>query len=260
MRYSLFFVLLVFLLACQSSPVQEVLEQEETPDHFNHIKDEKARNILEAAIEYAGGLEAWGNIKRLRYDKTFTLLSASGEIEKTFEQVHDYTTHPKVIDIQSTENGTLIHTRFADNIYTQTADGEPTEKTPAAIEKGINTSTYVIGLPYKLLDPGAEITYAGERTMDTGQVVDVLRVSYSPAQHGNHSSADTWYFYFDQENQNVVANFIESPDHFSLVENISFQRVGGTLFYKDRKSYRVDSLGNKLYLRAEYTYENFLVE
>ena len=96
--------------------------------------------------------------------------------------------------------------------------------------------------------------------MDTGQVVDVLRVSYSPAQHGNHSSADTWYFYFDQENQNVVANFIESPDHFSLVENISFQRVGGTLFYKDRKSYRVDSLGNKLYLRAEYTYENFLVE
>ena len=96
--------------------------------------------------------------------------------------------------------------------------------------------------------------------MDTGQVVDVLQVSYSPEQHANHSSADTWHFYFDQENQNVVANFIESPDHFSLVENTSFQRIGGTLFYKDRKSYRVDSLGNKLYLRAAYTYENFRVE
>ncbi|MEO0724768.1 MAG: DUF6503 family protein [Bacteroidota bacterium] len=260
MRHPLLFVLLVFLLACQSSPVQEVAEQEETPDHFSHIKDEKARNILEAAIDYVGGLEAWGNINRLRYDKTFTLFSASGEVEKTFKQIHDYTTRPKVIDIQSTENGTLIHTRFADNVYTQTADGEPTEKTPAVIEKGLNTSTYVIGLPYKLLDPGAEITYAGERTMDTGLVVDVLQVSYSPAQNANHSSADTWYFYFDQDNQNVVANFIESPDHFSLVENTSFQRVGKTLFYKDRKSYRVDSLGNKLYLRAEYTYENFLVE
>lgn len=257
MRYTI--ILFLFLTACQSAPVKEVVA-EETPDHFSHIEDEKARNILEAAVDYAGGLEAWRKISRLRYDKTFSLFSASGEVEKTFEQIHDYTVSPKVIDIQSVENGTLIHTRLVDTVYTQTADGEPTEKTQTAIEKGINTSTYVIGLPYKLLDAGAEVIYAGEKTMDTGQVVDVLEVRYNPTQHANHSSADTWYFYFDQENRNMVANFIVSPDHFSLVENTSFQRVGGTLFYKDRKSYRVDSLGNKLYLRATYTYENFVVE
>lgn len=259
MQYTLIFVLFFFLSACQPAPMQEEVA-EETPDQFSHIEDEQARAILKAAVNYAGGLEAWRNINRLRYDKFFSLLSASGEIEKTFEQKHDYTAKPKIIDIQSIENGTLTHTRLADNVYTQTADGEPTEKTQAAIEKGINTSTYVIGLPYKLLDAGAAVVYVGEKKMDTGQVVDVLQVSYNPTQHANHSSADTWYFYFDKENRNVVGNFIKTSDHYSLIENTSFQRIEGTLFYKDRKSYRVDSLGEKLYLRAEYTYDNFLVE
>ena len=251
-------IVVVGFSACRTDLSSESAIVDEDP--YAHIEDEKARLIIQSAIEYAGGLDTWQQMRRLQYTKNFSLLLASGETEKRYEQVHDYTMEPYLIDIQSLENGQMIHTRLADGVYSRTQDGEPVDVSQEALEKGMNTSTYVIGIPFKLIDPGAEITYEGELTLDDGRLVDVIRFSYDAKAHDNHSSSDTWKFYFDKENREVVANFIITPDHYSLVENLTTERVGGILFNKERKSYRVDSAGNKLYLRASYVYDNYEVQ
>lgn len=226
-------------------------------DPYAQIEDAQARTIIQASIEHAGGIERWQNIKQLRYTKDFQLSLESGEVEKTYEQVHDYQYDPLVIDIQSVENGQTIHTQLEEGIYTRTIDGNPADVTQDALAKAVNTSTYVIGMPFKLLDPGAKISYEGETTMHDGRTVDVIRVDYNAEENDNHSTTDTWKYYFDKPDRKIVANWVKTSDHYSMVENISFVRVNGILFNRERKSYRVDSLGKRLWLRAAYIYDNY---
>jgi hypothetical protein len=242
----------VILLACET-PREQV-------DPYAQIQDEKARAIIQTSIEHAGGIARWQNLKRLSYTKDFQLFLESGEVEKTYEQVHDYQYDPLIIDIQSVENGQTIHTRLEEGIYTRTIDGTPADASQDVLEKAINTSTYVIGMPFKLLDPGAKIRYEGEATMHDGRTVDVIRVDYNAEAYDNHSTTDTWKYYFDKTDRKIVANWVKTSDHYSLVENISFVRADGILFNRQRKSYRVDSLGNRLWLRASYLYDNYQLD
>lgn len=247
------FVLLIILASCSPAAEQEV-------DRFAHIQDEKAREIIKASIEHAGGLALWESIKSLKYTKDFSLLHGDGSVEKAYAQVHDYRYNPLSIDIKSKENGELIHTTFKDGKYIRTKDGAATDATTAALTKAINTSTYVIGMPFKLLDPGAAIVYDGELTLEDGKLVDVVKVSYNPVKNKNHSTADVWKYYFDKDEKRIVGNWVQSSDHANIIENLTVERVGGILFNKIRKSYRLDSLGKKEYVRADYSYDNYELE
>jgi len=53
---------------------------------------------------------------------------------------------------------------------------EPYDTTQEALEKAVNTSLYVVSMPFKLLDPGAEIQYLGEETLAGGQALDVIQL------------------------------------------------------------------------------------
>jgi len=245
--------MLVSCLACSSPNV-------ETTDPFVHIEEEQARSIIRAAIEHAGGLEHWQAVQWLRYTKDFQLFTASGEVEKTFEQVHNYRWQPLHIEIASTENDTLLQTVLQNGQYSRTKDGQAVNATQEALAKAVNTSVYVVSMPFKLLDPGAAISYQGEDTLADGRIVDVVQVAYNAEQHSNHSTSDVWTYFFDKDGPKIVANWVKTGDHFSLIENLSYERVDGILFNKARKSYRTDSLRNKLYLRADYLYDNYEVE
>ena len=227
-------------------------------DRYAHIEDVMARNIIKASINNAGGMDLWESIKGLKYDKDFALLDADGSVERSFSQVHDYSYDPMVIDIKSTENGSLIHTMLKDGIYTRTKDGAAAETSEEALKKAVNTSTYVIGMPFKLLDPGVAIKYDGEITFG-GKQVDVIQVSYNPEKNKNHSTADVWKYYFDKEDAKIVGNWVDAGDHANVIENLTFDRVGGILWNKKRKSWRLDSLGQKQYVRADYSYDNYQV-
>lgn len=246
MKY-LIVLALFLLMACGSS-------MEETGhDRFAQITDPDARSILAAAIDHAGGLERWDSIKRLRYTKDFSLLFASGDTERSYSQIHDYRYDPVLLDIVSIENGDTIRTVLENGSYSRTVNDSLITMDQSTLEQAVNTSTYVVSMPFKLLEPGTELKYLGEKELEDGRMVDVLEVGYG-------SDSDTWRYYFDRPERKIVANWVQTSDHYSLVENLTFERVGGILFNKERKSYRVDSLGNKLYLRAEYLYDNYQVE
>ncbi|MEL7119446.1 MAG: hypothetical protein AAFO07_08400 [Bacteroidota bacterium] len=87
-----------------------------------------------------------------------------------------------------------------------------------------------------------------------------MQVSYNADEHDNHSTTDTWKYYFDQTAGKILANWVKTSNHFSMVENLTFERVEGILFNKIRKSYRVDSLNNHFFLRADYNYGKYIVE
>ena len=251
MRYLLLLILL-FSISCT-----EHQHTEKAPNPFDQIDVPKVKEILQKAIAHAGGMEAWEAIRQLSYTKDFSLLLESGEVEKEYKQQHVYQYDPISIDIQSTENGQLIHTQLQNGQYSRTVDGQTVDVDPETLAKAINSSTYVIGIPFKLLDPGAEISYEGQQALPDGQMADVLTVSYNAEKHENHSSTDVWKYYFHPETGEVLANWVQTGDHANIIENLSFERVGGILFHKHRKSYRLDSLGNKAYLRAEYFYGNY---
>jgi len=253
-NYILFFLVLMLCACNQSSQV----------DRYAHLDDTIVKTIVKKAINHAGGIDKWESIKRLRYTKDFALLSATGEVEKTFKQVHDYqyrdSDKSDRIDIKSTENGDLIHTVYAKYEYSRTKNEDWLKIDQETLEKAVNTSLYVVGMPFKLLDEGAKITYEGETNLKDIGLVDVLRVEYDADKHDNHSTSDIWKYYFDKKDGKIVANWVQSSDHANIVENLSFERVGGILFNKKRKSYRLDSLGNKDYVRADYDYGNYQVE
>ncbi len=254
LRY--FLPVLYFLSTACSAPEETV----ETLDRYAHIEDVKARAIIRRSIENAGGIERWEAIKRLRYTKNFDLLLESGEVEKSFKQIHDYQYDPLKIEIQSEEDGTLIQTIYENGEYRRMVNGEAIEVSQEALAKAVNTSTYVISMPFKLLDPGAAIAYEGLDTLEDNRVVEMIKVSYDATEFDNHSTSDTWRYYFDSDDGKIVANWVQSSDHANIIDNISFERAGDILFNKRRKSFRVDSLGNKTFVRADYEYGNYQID
>lgn len=260
MKHFVLFLLISLLLVCAGcSPTAATEVETAAEDVYQHIEDEKARALIKASVEFAGGLERWNALKTMSYTKFFSLLDAEGEVEKVFDQLHQYQLDEGLIHIRSVENGDTIITQQQQGEYTRTINGALQSIEDTKLIKAINTSLYVIGIPFKLLDPGAQISYLGQDTLAGGSVAEVIEVRYDAAAHTNHSTSDVWRYYFSTDEPTIVANWVDAGDHFSLIENLSFQRVGGLLWHGQRRSYRVDSAGNRLYLRAEYTYDNYEV-
>jgi len=246
----------ILILMCTSCQVQNKSHSEEV---FEHIEDKKARAIIQRSIEDAGGLDKWRALKSIVFKKDFFLFDSSGTVDKRFKQEHNYSFSENRISIRSQENQDILFTTLVDSVYARSKNGEELDLSQESLRKSINSSTYVLGIPFKLIDSGADISYLGEQVLNN-RSVDVVQVSYDPAKHDNHSSKNVWKFYFDTSNGRIVANWIESSDHFNIVENLEYTRVNGLLFHKHRKSYRVNEKGEKLYLRAEYRYFDYTSE
>lgn len=223
------------------------------------IQDVEAREIVERAV-FKHGIESYYNIDELRFEKTYELFNEDGSSERKVSEKHHYAYFPPKLKIESTNesNGTLSITTFENGIYQRTIDGINADVSQEKLLKAVNASLFVISIPFKLLDKGTDIKYIGIDTLDD-ILLDIVEANYNPQEYINHSSADVWRFYVDKAGI-VKYNWIKTSDHFSLVENISFQSANGIIWYDERSSFRVDSLGNKLYLRASYKYSNFEVD
>jgi len=186
-------------------------------------------------------------------------MDSLGNIEKAYQQTHIYKNHPLNIFIESIENGDTIITELKNGQYTRQINGEFVEVTEVQLAKSVNTSTYVVGIPFKLLDAGTILKYEGESVLSDGLTVDIVSATYDAERNENHSTSDVWKYYFDKKGR-VVANWVKASDHFSLVENLTYVEAGGILFNGKRVSYRVDENGDRMFLRANYNYYNYSLQ
>ena len=247
-------LLIVFYCSCQSS--------EKSLAPLQHISDTKVKGVLEKSFEKMGGLKNWQTLKRLQFQKAFALYDSLGNVERSALQQHDYTFSPEEIikinwksDSLSTQivskNGTV------EKFINQKID---TSANPTSLKNTILSSTFVIAIPFKLLDEGVVLNYDGTTTLEDAQKVEVVKAVYSPSKNANHSTPDTWWYYFDANDFRLVGYMVQHADHFSYVKNLSEANVGGFIFPSERKSWRVDENRNILYLRAAYQYADFEVK
>lgn len=254
-------LLLFFIVfsSCGPSDQPSGSPDETTPDPYLHIQDLGVKRVLQAAIEKAGGLQNWKALESLQFQKNFTLLTATGETESTAQQTHTYTFRPKekVLIEWAAEKSTHAII-YEEGKAIKTIDGtRDTTANPQSLLNTVLSSTFVISIPFKLLDDGVQLFYEGLDTLEDKRVVEVIRAVYNPDNNANHSTPDTWWHYYDAQDFTFLAYMVQHIDHFSYVKNLSFHTLDGFAFPHKRKSYRADSLRNILYLRADYEYMGY---
>ena len=99
------------------------------------------------------------------------------------------------------------------------------------------------------------LTYSGDEVFENRKV-HIIDVAFE----GDKEDADKWSYYLNTETFELVANKVIRPDHTSLIENLTFDRLTDFKFNATRKSYRLLETGEKDYLRADYFYKDFVVK
>ena len=252
---------LLFIFACTASD-KEPTSTVELNDPFELIEDHEAKDILRKAMASMGGLERWNSKKRLFFSKDIKLYREDGSVEHDVFQYHNYTFKPgSSFSITWTEDEGRHEILQEEGKLSKTIDGAPdTEANMQNLTNTVLSSVFVVEIPYNLLNPGANISYAGQDTLEEGQVVDVIQVVFDPEAHSNHTTPDTWNLYFGTESSFMLGYMVQHADHFSYVRNLSNTVVEGFTFVRTRDSWRVNEKRELLYLRATYEYGEYEIE
>ncbi|WP_425236336.1 hypothetical protein [Ulvibacterium sp.] len=184
----------------------------------------------------------------------------NGQIESEVTQRHHYVLRPHksikiswVVDRDSflIVHNDLISQKFKNNSIVEQGD---------AVKSAVNSSLYVVGMPFKLLDEGTVLTYEGPKLLNTTDTVHTIKATYEPKKHQNHSTKDEWWYHFDKNNWALVSSMVYHKPTYVLIENISVIEKKGLIFPERRKSYRCNEFGEKLFLRAEFWYEDYSIQ
>lgn len=181
--------------------------------------DPKAAAVADEVMKAMGGEKVWNNSRHLHWNffgaRTLTWDKYTGEVR---------------IDVPKDETVYLLNVN--------TMKGKATEKgeeiTDAselnkALEKAkgiwINDSYWLV-MPFKLQDPGVTLTYEGERATETGEMSDVLGLSFENVG----LTPQNKYLVFVDKNSRLVTQW-------SFYRNASDEKPGFTLPWGDYKAY-----------------------
>lgn len=259
-KYFYFFTFCIFTISFFNSCQSPIEEKKISP--LEKIKDEKVKTLLEKTFTKTGGLDNWRNKKSIQFKKYFALFDSLGNTEMSVNQIHEYNYFPnEVINIRWTKENEKHLLQSQNGKITKTINGQPDSKAkPTSLKNTVLSSTFVVNIPFNLLDEGIVFEYEGIDTLEDETIVEVLRADFNPEAYNNHSTKDTWWYYFDKNEHHLVGYMVRHADHISYVKNLSFTEVNGFTFPVERKSWRVNKNREKLYLRAEYKYSDYLIE
>lgn len=228
-------LLLIFFLAC-------------TPK-----EERKAIDLLGKSIEAHGGEKALEDLSEIQFEKWTQLLDENGNIESETVQLIQFRLKPTFKGKITWEKDSIKHVIEFDGQQTSYQMGENSVQNSGFLQakrKEFDAAFYVVMQPWKLLqDENVKLTYEGERIVFDKEV-QVIRAEYGPEE-------DVWWYYFDPKTNLMAGNEVQLKDHRSQIENLSFSQSGNLKFYGQRESYRVDENGNRMFLRAIYSYSDF---
>jgi hypothetical protein len=216
-----------------------------------------AVRLIGKSIEAHGGQNSWESLQSFSMQKESRLFMENGEIESFSQQEIEFRLSPFFETKMTWEKDSILHRLIFDGIKTRYWMGEneiQNEGFLSSKKKDIDAAYYVMTKPFDLLDLGKNLTYIGLTKLPDGSEVETVKVIDGDP---NDSQTDIWWYYFDPETFRLIAYKAKTSDHFSLVYNLEWDNSTGILFPAKRESYRVDSLGNHLYLRASYSYRNY---
>lgn len=238
----------VFMYNCRS---------DKSIDHYSHIDDESVKSILQKAFDSAGGLETYLDLDSVVFDKRTILYLSDGKIESEVQQHHKYGLQPsasgRISWTDSLGRHEVVH---GPNGSYKSLNEEKIEDSSASAKSVFMSNYYVLFLPFKLLDPGTILSYEGVTSID-GHEVDIVKATYAPAVHENHSTSDDWYLFFSKSDGRVVANLVYHEPTYAFIENNEWTDKYPLRMNVYRQTWRTDFERNKEYLRGEFWYNNY---
>lgn len=251
------FLSFLLIYSCTEKPASTEAEKA-SADPYASIEDAEAKALLIHAMEGAGGLDNWEKLSEISFDKHFALFKEDGTVEMDRNQTYTQRNRKTEEGLGLDKEKDVVY-QLGPDLIQISGDVNP-QADPQAIENSVLSASFVISIPFKLLDEGAELSYDGKDKLESGKEVEVLKVVYKPDEYANLSTADIWWHYFDAETYEHLAYMVKHADHVSYVENTELTRAGGIVFPLSRKSWRVNENREKLWLRADYEYSNYSVE
>ncbi|REG83387.1 DUF6503 family protein [Algoriphagus antarcticus] len=217
--------------------------------------EKEAKQLIEKSIQAHQLSKSWEDVATVKFKKWTRLLDETGAVESESEQWVEFRLKPYFEAKLTWNKDSVLHVvnfNGSKTSYQMGSNSIQNEGFLKAKRAEIDAAFFAFAQPWKLMDENANLEYEGQKTLESGKAVQSIRVDYGP-------DADVWWFYFDPESYNLVANELHAKDHRSLIENVSYDESTGFLLAKGRKSYRIDESGKKVFLRAEYLYSDYEV-
>lgn len=218
------------------------------------ITPETGETLLVKVMDKHGGKQAWDNVDKISFSKSFSLYNVDGSVEMSRDEKHSYDYSNGISRLvqweQDEKTYNLVQNKDA---LSQVIDGRlDTLSTIEELRNKIQASTFVLGLPFTLDTPENKLNYNGLKTFE-GNTAYELELRFN-------GSEDIWRLYYSETALEWLGYWVKTSGHHSLVINEQMVDVEGFTLSRKRKSYRTDSLRNKNYLRAEYLYENYAIK
>ena len=206
--------------------------------------DDSSRVIIDRAIAYAGGYDAWQQKKTLSFDKKSISYDSTGKVTRETDMHLDYMMKPeyraKLTYMLHDTAITLIHDgQKARKFYNGKLSNEQKDN-DAAWNSGFG-SQFVMSMPYKLKDPGIKAEYIGQLTLSDGVPAQVVKTSFIKGAGSNPDHK--WYYYFEPGTGKLLANsFNGKNNYWDYTRYVQFEKAGGLLMPGVRKGYNADTL------------------
>lgn len=251
-------LLALSLISCTQKQSDQTV-QNSNKDPYGHIPDDKVRVILKSAIDRAGGISTWRSLNEIRYRKRSVLYFNDGAVESEVTQDHVYQMSPEFeAEISWEKDGDQHLLQYASEGARKFVNDTLQTTAEEGLKQSVMSAIYVLGMPFKLLDEGVQLTYEGVTDFE-GFSAHAIEARYSSESHDNHSTDDLWWYYFDEKNAEFLGAVVYHPPTYALLRNLEFDRTTPIKFHAHRKSYRSDSMRNKAFLRAQFWYDNYQV-
>ena len=236
-RFLLIFALPLLIFSCTPSSEKQALE------------------LVENSIEAHEVSKNWDEVAAVKFKKWTRLMDENGAIESESEQWVEFRLKPYFEAKLTWTKDSISHVVNFNGSKTSYQMGENSIQNEGflnAKKSEIDAAYFAFAQPWNLLDENANLSYEGEKTLENGETVESIRMDYA-------SDSGSWWVFFDPSSGKVVGNEQHSKENRNLIETISYDESTGVVFAKDRKSFRIDEAGKKLFLQAEYVYSDYQV-
>lgn len=223
-------------------------------------QDAEVSRVLHRAFEKAGGWDKWETLSTISYKKRSVLYLENGDVESDVTQFHEYQVKPTIsASIFWRKEGNRHSIIVQDGTANKYLNGELVAENDPAVYKSFLSAHYVLFMPFKLADAGVSLTYEGVESLEDNVEVDVIKASYAPATHENHSTSDLWYYYFDRSNGVFLGSMVYHAPTYAYIKNSEINDQLPITMNTYRESYRVDKNRNREYLRGEFFYADYIM-
>lgn len=259
----LLFVLFLVMSSCSSDESTEgdsTDSVEFSDDPMDKFGNAALRAVVQLGIDAAGGLETYLSLEHIAYKKHSKLYLEDGSIESDVTRYYEYQLTPELrgtITWIGSEPARKIVYEKGDAYMLE--DGTRIEGSESSARQAFLSEYYALLMPFKLIDDGADVSYEGQSALANGMPVDVVKVTYDPDKQDHYDTTETWWYYFLVGSGEYLAAKVYHEPTNALIENIEMNMSTPIVFNSYRRSWRVDSLGKKQFLRGEFAYSEFQV-